>query len=146
VKLTAHTDGASKGNPGPAAIGYTIEKDGIVLEERSRYIGDATNNVAEYRALIAALRRMKELGATEVVIYSDSELVVRHINGLYKVKSRSLKPLYLEVMSLLGNFRSHRVVHVTRDYNSVADGLANKAIKEHKKRKKRRETERAAGS
>jgi len=141
VKLTAHTDGASKGNPGPAAIGYTIEKDGIVLEERSSYIGEATNNTAEYRALIAALKRMQELGATDVVIYSDSELVVRHINGLYKVKSRSLKPLYLEVMSLLGSFHSHEVVHVTRDQNSAADGLANKAIKEHRNRKKKKDAE-----
>ena len=130
--LSAHTDGASKGNPGPASIGYTIEKDGIVLEEHSEFIGEATNNIAEYTALIAAVKRMKALGATDVIVYSDSELIARQIGGMYKVKSKGLKPLFIKVMKLSEKFDSFKVVHVSREENSNADSLANKAIKEHR--------------
>ena len=129
--LTARTDGASKGNPGPAGIGFTIEKDGVVLEESCEYTGKTTNNIAEYTALVAAVKRMKELGATDVIIYSDSELAVKQINGIYKVKNKGLKPLYSEVTKLLEEFDSFRVIHVPREENSTADRLANKAIKEH---------------
>ena len=131
ITLSAHTDGASKGNPGPAAIGFTIEKDGVILEKYYEYIGETTNNVAEYTALIAALKRMKTLGATDVIIHSDSELAVKQIDGSYKVKNKGLKPLYREVMKLLAQFNSYRVIHVFREKNSIADGLANRAIKEH---------------
>ncbi len=130
MKLTAHTDGASKGNPGPASIGYTIEKDNVVLEENCCCIGVATNNTAEYKAFIAAMKRMKELGATDIIIYSDSELVVRHINGIYRVKNPGLKSLYSEVMQLSKEFDNFHVIHVPRDQNSLADNLANKALKE----------------
>jgi len=136
MKLSAHTDGVSKGNPGPAAIGYTIEKESVILGEFYDYIGEATNNVAEYRAVIAALKRMKELGASVVTIYSDSELVVRHINGTYRVKNPGLKPLYTEVIRLIKDFNSFQIIHLTRENNTLADNLANKAIKEHKRRKK----------
>ena len=132
MKLSAHTDGASKGNPGPAAIGYTIEKDGVLLEEKYAYIGETTNNVAEYKAFLASLKRMKELGATEVTVYSDSELVVRQINGIYKVKNPGLKPLFTEIKMLLTEFNSWKVIHVNREKNSLADDLANRALKEHK--------------
>ena len=132
MKLSAYTDGASKGNPGPAAIGYTVEKDSVLLEEYYDYIGETTNNVAEYKALIAALKRMKELGATDVTIYSDSELAVRQINGLYKVKNPGLKTLYIEVTKLLKKFDSYRIVHVPRESNFLADKIANKAFKELK--------------
>ena len=128
MKLSAHTDGASKGNPGPAAFGYSIEKDNVVLEEYFEYIGETTNNSAEYRAFIAVLKRMKELGATEVTVYSDSELAVKQINGLYKVKSPKLKPLFLEVMELMHTFKSFQVMHIPREYNTRADNLANKAL------------------
>jgi len=134
--LTAHTDGASKGNPGDAAIGYTIEKDGILLEEYCEYIGEATNNVAEYRAFIAVLGRMKELCTDHVVIKSDSELAVRQINGSYKVKNPGLKPLYNEVMKRLRAFDSYRVMHVPRNENSKADHLANRAIASHRASKR----------
>jgi len=133
MRLTAHTDGASKGNPGPAAIGYTIEKDGVVLEEYCEYIGDTTNNVAEYTAFIRALTHLRELGATGVVIYSDSELAVRQLNGQYKVKNTGLMPLFNRVRELGAGFAEFRVVHVPRGENSTADGLANKAIREHRK-------------
>ena len=129
--LSAHTDGASKGNPGPASIGYTIEKDGIVLEEYSEFIGEATNNIAEYTALIAAVKRMKSLGATDVIVYSDSELMARQINGMYKVKSKGLKPLFIKVMKLSDKFDSFKVVHVPREENLTADSLANQAMKKH---------------
>lgn len=136
MTLTAHTDGAAKGNPGPAAIGYTIEKDGVVLEEYCEYIGDATNNVAEYTAFIRVLARLRELGATEVTIHSDSELAVRQINGRYKVKNEGLKPLFDRVMKMGANFEVFRVVHVPREMNSAADGLANRAIREHRKNRR----------
>ena len=137
LSLTAHTDGASKGNPGLAAFGFTIEKDGVILEECYEYIGETTNNIAEYTAFTAALKRMKQLGATDVIIYSDSELAVKQINGSYKVKNKGLKPLHTEVMRLLEEFESFRVIHIPREENSVADGLANRAIKERKSRCKK---------
>jgi ribonuclease HI len=132
MKFTAHTDGASKGNPGPSAFGYTIEQDGAVIEERGEYLGMATNNIAEYRAFIAVMRRMLELGATDAVIYSDSQLAVRQISGVYRVRNEGLIPLYEEIRRLRGKFHSLQVVHVPREENSTADGLANKAIKEHR--------------
>ncbi|MCE5251026.1 ribonuclease HI family protein [bacterium] len=130
MKLTAHTDGASRGNPGHAAIGYTIEKDGIVVEKFCEYIGETTNNIAEYKALIAVLKRLKSLGASEVTIYSDSELMVRQISGAYKVKNEGLRPLHTEVMSLSQTFTACKITHVPRGRNPVADGLANKALDE----------------
>jgi len=131
LTLTSHTDGASKGNPGPSSIGFTIEKEGVILEEYSKYIGETTNNTAEYTALISTIKRMKTLKATDIIIYSDSELAVKQINGIYKVKNKGLKPLFSEVMKLLEEFDSFRVIHIYREENSIADRLANKAIKEH---------------
>jgi len=131
IILTSHTDGASKGNPGPSAIGFTIEKEGVVIEEYSEYIGETTNNTAEYIALITSLKRMKNLSATDVIIFSDSELAVKQINGIYKVKNKGLKSLFSEVMKLSEEFDSFRVIHIFREENSLADSLANKAIKEH---------------
>ena len=137
MKLSAHTDGASKGNPGPAAFGYTIEKNNVVLEEYSEYIGKTTNNIAEYRAFVAVLKRMKELGATEVTVYSDSELAVRQINGIYKIKNTGLKPLFTEVMELSQEFKSFQAIHISRENNTCADNLANKAIRELNARQKK---------
>ncbi|MFC1528773.1 ribonuclease HI family protein [Candidatus Latescibacterota bacterium] len=135
MKLSAHADGASRGNPGPAAIGYTVEKDEVILEENYKYIGEATNNVAEYKAFLASLKRMRELGATEVTVYLDSELVVRQINGIYKVKNPGLKQLYTEAKKILVEFDFYKIIHVPRENNSRADKLTNKALKEHKSRK-----------
>ena len=135
--LTAYTDGASKGNPGPASLGFIIEKDGVVLEQHGEYIGETTNNIAEYTALIYAAKRMKILGATDVTIYSDSELMVKQINGSYKVKNEGLQALFGEVTKLSGKFHSFQVIHIPREENSCADGLANKAIKEHDSRAKK---------
>lgn len=129
--FTAHIDGASKGNPGPAGIGYSIEKDGVILEEYSEFIGETTNNTAEYRALLAALRRLKELGGREVTVFSDSELMVRQINGLYKVKNQNLQQLHHNAIHSIREFDSFRILHVPRGQNSHADGLANRALKAH---------------
>ncbi len=130
IILTAHTDGASKGNPGPASIGFTIEKNNAVVEKYCEYIGKTTNNIAEYTALITAIKRMKALNATDVIIYSDSELAVKQINGIYKVRNIGLKPIFSEVIKLLKGFDSFRIIHVSRKENSIADCLANKAINE----------------
>lgn len=137
MNLVAYTDGASRGNPGPAAYGFTIEKDSVILQEDGQYIGNTTNNVAEYSAFIAALELMRELGASEVEIYSDSELAVRQINGQYKVRNAGLRPLYEKVMNILKGFNSWKVTHIPRSMNSKADGLANKALNEQLKKKKR---------
>ena len=128
MKLNAHTDGASRGNPGPAAIGCVIGEDGSVLEKFGRTIGKTTNNIAEYKACLAALERMSELHATKVEIFSDSELLVRQINGEYRVKNPGLKPLYGQVMAILRTFETWRVTHVPRSMNAEADRLANKAL------------------
>ena len=129
--FTAHIDGASKGNPGPAGIGYSIEKDGVMIEEYSEFIGETTNNTAEYRALLAALRRLKELGGRQVTVFSDSELIVRQINGLYKVKNQKLQHLHHDAIHSIHEFDSFRILHVPRSQNSHADSLANRALKAH---------------
>lgn len=125
-----HTDGASRGNPGPAAVGVLIERteDGAVLDEIAEYLGETTNNVAEYRALIAGLRRAAELGATEVEVWSDSELMVRQMQGRYQVKHAGLLPLYREASGLARRFPAFRIEHTLRGGNRRADALANAAI------------------
>jgi len=129
-RLAVYTDGASRGNPGDAGIGVVIaSEDGTVLREISEYIGRTTNNVAEYSALITGLRAVAELGATEVVVCTDSELMAHQINGIYRVKSAKLKPLYEQAMGLLRSFRRFKVTHVYRESNSRADELAGEAAK-----------------
>ena len=128
-KVIIHADGASRGNPGPAAIGATIKDEaGRLLTSISQRIGQATNNQAEYRALIAALREAVKLGASEANIYLDSELVVRQINGKYRVKNAALKPLYQEVKKLQGRLGGSVVNHIPRQQNVEADTLANAAL------------------
>lgn len=136
--LTAHIDGASKGNPGPAGIGYSIEKDGNIIEEYSECIGETTNNTAEYRALLAALTRLKQLGGHDVTIFSDSELIVRQINGVYRVKKPNLQQLHTDAMHCIGEFDSFRILHIPRHRNSHADGLANRALNAHRNTKKKK--------
>jgi ribonuclease HI len=128
-RVVIHADGASRGNPGLAAIGATIKDGrGQLLAAVSQRIGRATNNQAEYRALMAALKETVKMGATEASIYLDSELVVRQLNGRYRVKNAALKPLYHEVSRLLGRLRSFSITHIPRRQNSEADRLANKAL------------------
>ncbi len=127
--LVLMVDGASRGNPGPSAIGVVVkDAKGQVVREISEYIGKGTNNVAEYRALIRALEEAKALGARSVEIRSDSELLVSQLQGSYKVKSPDLGPLYLDVVRLLRDFDRHAVVKIPRGENAAADALANRAL------------------
>ena len=126
-----NVDGGARGNPGPAAVAAVAASvDGDVLGERSEYIGDATNNVAEYRALLLGLELARELGAGEVELINDSELVARQIGGEYKVKHAGLKPLFLEAMRTLRGFDAWSVRSVRREHNERADELVNQALDE----------------
>jgi ribonuclease HI len=122
-------DGASRGNPGQAGAGAVIrDPKGNVARELRKYLGVMTNNMAEYSALVMALAEAKAMGVSEVEVFADSELMVKQLTGKYKVKSADLKPLYDEAYSLLKGFRRHKIVHVYREENSLADKLANEAI------------------
>ena len=124
------TDGASRGNPGPAAIGAIIkDTGGNLITSISQPIGRATNNQAEYRAIITALEQAINLGVSQVEIRSDSELVTRQINGQYRVKTASLRPLYLKVKQLQGQLKGFAITHIPRQQNREADRLANMALK-----------------
>ena len=130
MKLIINTDGLSKGNPGTAAIGATIKDErGTMLETISQRIGITTNNVAEYKALIAALRKSIKLKATQVEIRADSELMIRQLSGRYKIKSEGLKPLYIEASQLLTKFETVSLKHIPRELNAEADKLANDAVR-----------------
>jgi ribonuclease HI len=129
VKLLVHVDGGARGNPGPAAIGAVVSTPaGEVLDEAAERIGDATNNVAEYRALLLGLDRARALGATEVEVINDSELVARQIGGAYKVKHAGLRPLYEQAMETLRGFEKWSVRSVPREQNAHADELVNAAL------------------
>jgi len=129
-RVIINADGASRHNPGPASIGATIkDEQGHLLVSISRSIGWATNNQAEYRALIAALEKAIGLGARQVDIRLDSELVVKQMKGQYRVKNAALRPLYLRVAELLSQFESFTITNVPRAQNAEADSLANKALR-----------------
>ncbi len=128
-KAVLYTDGASRGNPGPAGAGsYLQDEKGQVLAEVAAYLGTTTNNVAEYQGLLHGLRKALELGIDEIVIRADSELMIRQIQGRYRVKNEGLKPLYQEAMGLLKKFRTYTTQHVPREQNKEADRLSNEAI------------------
>jgi ribonuclease HI len=128
-RLVVHVDGGARGNPGPAAIGVVVsDPDGEVLDEVAEPIGVATNNVAEYRALLRGLERAAALGAREVEIVNDSELVARQLTGAYKVKHPSMKPLYEQAISALRGFDSWHIRSVPRAQNARADALVNAAL------------------
>ena len=128
-RVVIFTDGAAEPNPGPAAIGVIIkDKQGKLIDRISRYIGIATNNQAEYRAIITALEKAINLGATHVEMNSDSELVVRQINGRYRVKNAALKPLHQQVKQLQGLLRGFTIIHIPREQNTEADKLTNAAL------------------
>jgi ribonuclease HI len=128
-KIVIYTDGASRGNPGPSAIGAVLkDAKGNLLAYISRRIGITTNNQAEYRAVIAALEKAVSLGARNVELRADSELIVKQINGRYRVKKASLRTLYQKVVALTGSLENFKAVHVPRSQNTEADSLANKAL------------------
>jgi ribonuclease HI len=131
VKVVVNVDGGARGNPGPAAVAaVATSTEGDPLGERKAYIGDATNNVAEYRALLMGLELAHELGADEVEVVNDSELVARQIGGEYRVKHAGLRPLYLEAMQALRAFDGWAVRSVRREQNTRADELVNEALDE----------------
>ncbi|MFZ0089676.1 MAG: ribonuclease HI family protein [Solirubrobacteraceae bacterium] len=128
-KLVVHVDGGARGNPGPAAIGVVVsDPAGDVVDEIAERIGVATNNVAEYRALLLGLERAAALGARAVEVINDSELVARQINGVYKVKHPAMRPLYEQALRALAHFDSWQVRSVPRAGNARADGLVNAAL------------------
>jgi len=128
-RLTIYTDGASSGNPGRASIGAVIrDGQGKTVSRISRSIGHATNNQAEYRAVIAALEEAARLGAGEVEIRSDSELVVKQLKGKYRVKKATLRPLYQKVVQLTGSLEAFTITHIPRTQNREADRLAHRAL------------------
>ncbi|MGD0779179.1 MAG: ribonuclease HI family protein [Dehalococcoidales bacterium] len=128
-KVTIYTDGAARGNPGPAAIGIAIQDQaGSTIATISRRLGITTNNQAEYQAIIAALEKATSLGAKNVILKSDSELVVKQINGLYKIKKTALRPLYQQVVQLIGSLESFAISYIPREQNAAADALANRAL------------------
>src|SRR5579885_307026 len=126
TKLILYTDGGARGNPGPAAIGAVVyDAGGKELHHVSRRIGETTNNQAEYQALIAGLQTAAELGGDELVVHMDSELVVRQVQGKYKVREESLKEPMMQVLRLLNKFQRVEFVHVPREKNKLADQLVN---------------------
>jgi ribonuclease HI len=128
-KLVVHVDGGARGNPGPAAIGVVVSSpDGEVLDELGETIGVATNNVAEYQALLRGIGRGLELGATELELIGDSELVARQVRGEYKVKDSGLKPLHAEVKTALTGVEAWSIRNVPRAENAEADRLVNEAL------------------
>jgi ribonuclease HI len=128
VDVEIYCDGASRGNPGPAAAGAVILQEGKVLAEISKSLGQGTNNEAEYAALILALEKAEALGAERVAIRADSQLVVRQLKGEYKVKHPEMKRRHAEAMALLGRFRGWSASHIPREKNKHADRLANAAL------------------
>ena len=129
MKGVLYTDGGSRGNPGPAAAAYVLETaDGTVLEARGEAIGVATNNVAEYRALVAGLERARDLGLNGVEVVSDSELLVKQMRGEYRVKKEALRELSIEAARLAREIGDVRYTAVRREHNELADRLVNEAL------------------
>lgn len=129
MKAIVHVDGGARGNPGPAAAACVISSpQGETLLERSELLGSVSNNVAEYRALLLGLRSASELGASEIEVIGDSELIVKQVQGVYKVKHAAMKPLYLEAMQALRGFASWSIRSVPRAKNAHADALVNEAL------------------
>jgi len=129
VKVVVHVDGGARGNPGPAAAAAVVSTpDDEILADATELIGTATNNVAEYRALLLGLRRAHELGATEVEVVNDSELVAKQVNGVYKVKHPAMKPLHAQALQALAAFDRWSIRSVPRAQNADADALVNQAL------------------
>ena len=129
LKLVVNVDGGARGNPGPAAIAAVVQDaDGGVLEERGERIGRATNNVAEYRALLLGIERAAALGASELELVGDSELIVKQVRGEYKVKDAGMRELHAQVKEALRGFEGWSIRHVRREQNAEADRLVNQAL------------------
>ena len=127
-KLTIYTDGGARGNPGPAGLGVVMYADGKIIKRHSRYLGKTTNNQAEYRAVIDALQHAQEMGAKEIDLVMDSELIVKQLNREYRVKDKELGQLFVQVWNLTLGFSKFTVRHVRREHNKEADKMVNEAI------------------
>lgn len=127
-KLQIFTDGGARGNPGPAGVGVVIWSGNELVGRHNAYIGEATNNQAEYKAVILALEEVKKIGAEELEFFLDSELVVKQLNREYKVKDKDLAPLFVQVWNLSLGFKKATFQHVPREKNKEADKLVNEAI------------------
>lgn len=130
MELSIYTDGASRNNPGEAGAGVMIKRDGVEVAAIAQYLGRTTNNIAEYSAAIIGLEHAVKLGASSVKLFADSELMVKQINGQYKVKNEGLKPLHGKVKELIARIGLVGVQYIPRAQNKEADALANKAIDE----------------
>ena len=129
MKVVVHVDGGARGNPGPAAAAAVVSSaDGTILDEATERLGETTNNVAEYRGLLLGLRRAHALGATEVEVVNDSELVAKQVNGEYKVKHVAMKPLHAAALEALRAFDRWTIRSVPRAQNADADALVNAAL------------------
>ncbi len=129
MKLRINVDGGARGNPGPAAAACVVATpEGEVVAERAQLLGSVTNNVAEYRALLLGLRVAAELGAEEIEVIGDSELIARQVQGVYKVKHEAMKPLHREAMQALAGFAKWSIRTVPRAQNAAADALVNAAL------------------
>mgnify|MGYP006298364983 CR=1 FL=1 len=128
TQLTIFTDGGARGNPGPAGIGFVIKSGDTVVRTGKEYIGHATNNQAEYKAVLAALTQAKQLGAQEIDVYADSELVVNQLSRKAKIKNENLGSLFVQIWNLLMHFKRVSFHHIPREQNSAADSLVNQAI------------------
>jgi ribonuclease HI len=129
MKLVIHVDGGARGNPGPAAAACVITTpEGELVEQQARLLGKATNNVAEYQALLLGLERARELGASEVEVVGDSELIAKQVQGLYKVKHEAMRPLHAAAMRALRGFERWSIRTVPRAQNADADALVNAAL------------------
>lgn len=129
-KLQIYTDGGARGNPGPAGIGAVIWSGNELVGRHKKYIGEATNNQAEYKAVILALEEAKKLEPNELEFFLDSELVVKQLNREYKVKDKDLAPLFVQVWNLSMSFKKATFTHIPREKNKEADKLVNEAIDE----------------
>ena len=136
MKITIYTDGGSRGNPGPSAIGVVISQEGQTVKKYGEYIGEGTNNQAEYKAVVFALKKVKQLFGkqkakdAEIDVFSDSELLVKHINHQYKIKEGELQSLFLEVWNLMLDFKQVNFQHTLRGGNKEADEMVNQALDE----------------
>lgn len=131
TKLIVYSDGASRGNPGPAGAGAVlVDAQGTIVERLGKYLGSVTNNVAEYRGLLLGLARARELGAKEIEVRADSELMIRQLEGRYRVKHPAMQELFAEAQRLLAGFVKKKYVHVPREKNTDADEMSNRAIDE----------------
>ena len=129
MKVVVHVDGGARGNPGPAAAGAVVSTpDGEVIADAAEPIGVATNNVAEYRGLLLGLRLARDVGAGEVEVVNDSELIAKQVNGSYKVKHPDMKPLHAEALRALRGFERWSIRSVPRAQNADADALVNQAL------------------